>query len=68
MSEDNPGWGEDRIALELRLKFRVEHSNSTIRRYMVRGRDPRSGHNWRTFIQDHGEEIVSCDFLMQHTA
>jgi hypothetical protein len=68
MSEDNPGWGEDRIALELRLKFRVEHSTSTIRRYMVRSRDPRNGHRWRTFIQDHGEEIVSCDFLIQHTA
>ena len=68
MSADNPGWGEDRIALELRLKFRVEHSTSTIRRYMVRSRDPRSGHRWRTFIQDHGEEICACDFLVQHTA
>jgi putative transposase len=68
MSADNPGWGEDRIALELRLKFRVEHSTSTIRRYMVRSRDPRSGHRWRTFIRNHGEEIVSCDFLIQHTA
>ena len=68
MSEDNPGWGEDRIALELRLKFRVEHSTSTIRRYMVRGRSPRSGHNWRTFIRSHQEEIFACDFLIQHTA
>jgi hypothetical protein len=68
MSEDNPGWGEDKIALELRLKFRVEHSTSTIRRYMVRSRDPRNGHSWRTFTRNHQEEIFACDFLTQHTA
>ena len=68
MSEDNPGWGEDRIALELRLKFRVEHSTSTIRRYMVPSHRPRSGHSWRTFIRSHQEQIFACDFLIQHTA
>jgi hypothetical protein len=62
MSADNPGWGENRVALELRLKLRVERSTSTIRRYMVRSRDPRSGYRWRTFIQDHGEEIVRLRF------
>jgi hypothetical protein len=34
---DHPEWGEDRIALELKLKLGVEHSTSTIRRYMVEG-------------------------------
>jgi hypothetical protein len=68
MSEENPGWGEDRIALELRLKLQVEHSTSIIRRYMVRSRDPRKGLSWRTFIRNHQEEIFACDFLIQHTA
>jgi hypothetical protein len=27
-SPDNSGWGDDKIGLELRLKFRVEHSTS----------------------------------------
>ncbi len=32
ISADHPEWGEDRIALELRLKCGVEHSPSTVRR------------------------------------
>ncbi len=33
ISGDHPEWGEDKIALELKLKLGVEHSTSTIRRY-----------------------------------
>ena len=35
ISAENPSWGEDRIALEMKLKLGVEHAASTIRRYMV---------------------------------
>ena len=32
ISGDHPEWGEDKIALELKLKLGVEDSTSTIRR------------------------------------
>jgi hypothetical protein len=35
ISREHPAWGEDRIRDELRLKLGVEHSASTIRKYMV---------------------------------
>ena len=38
MSLDNPAWGEDKINEELRVKFGVSHSTSTIRKYMTRRR------------------------------
>ena len=33
ISSEHPEWGEDRIALELKLKLGIDHSTSTIRRY-----------------------------------
>jgi hypothetical protein len=36
ISAENPSWGEDKIFEELDLKFGIQHSTSTIRRYMVR--------------------------------
>ena len=68
ISRENPAWGEDKIALELRLKLGVEHSTSTIRRYMVRSRDPKRRQTWAQFITNHGKEIYACDFLTQYTA
>ncbi|MBN1611298.1 MAG: helix-turn-helix domain-containing protein, partial [Polyangiaceae bacterium] len=50
ISSEQPGWGEDRIADELAIKLGVRHSTSTIRRYMVRRREPRGGQTWRTFV------------------
>ena len=41
ISSEQPGWGEDRIADELAIKLGIRHSTSTIRRYMVRRREPR---------------------------
>ena len=64
ISRENPDWGEDQIALELRLKLGVEHSPSTIRRYMVHGgRPPKS--TWRTFLSSHVHEIFAMDFTTQ---
>ncbi len=65
ISRENPAWGEDRIALELKLKLGVEHSTSTIRRYMVRPRNPKRGQTWMQFITNHGTEIYACDLLTQ---
>ena len=74
LSLDNPGWGEDRIADELRLKLGVEHSASTVRRYMLRPeqRGPlgerAQSQTWRTFLKNHAREIYACDFITQWTA
>ena len=68
MSRDNPAWGEDKIDAELRVKFGISHSTSTIRKYMTRRRHPRDGQTWRTFIKNHSHELFACDFMTQYTA
>jgi hypothetical protein len=69
ISADHPEWGEDKIAEELAAKFGVDHSPSTIRRYMVpRQGSPRGDQTWRTFVRNHAKEIWACDFLTQYTA
>ena len=68
ISSDQPGWGEDRIAEELAVQLGVKHSASTIRRYMVRRRQPRGGQTCRTFIKNHASQIFAVDLLTQHTA
>jgi len=68
ISTDHPEWGEDRIAEELALKLGVTHSTSTVRRYMVKSREPRGGQTWRTFIRNHASQVFAVDFLTQYTA
>jgi putative transposase len=68
ISSDHPEWGEDRIAEEFRLKLGVQHSPSTVRRYMLRRPEPRGGQTWRTFIRNHATQVFACDFLVQYTA
>ncbi len=60
ISTDHPEWGEDRIALELRLKLGVEHSASTVRKYMVEDRPPST--TWRDFIERHRTAMWAVDF------
>ncbi len=67
MSRDHPTWGEDKIDEELRVKFGISHSTSTIRRYMVRPRPRGDGQKWRTFIKNHSHELYACDFMTQYT-
>ena len=69
ISGDHPEWGEDKIAGELAAKFGIEHSTSTIRRYMVpRCTTPRGDQTWRIFVRNHAKEVWTCDFLTQYTA
>jgi hypothetical protein len=69
ISGDHPEWGEDKIAEEFAAKFGIQHSASTIRRYMVpRRRLPRGDQSWRTFVRNHAKEVWACDFLTQYTA
>ena len=68
ISSDHPEYGEDRIALELELKFGIRHSTATIRKYMVSGRPgSRDSQAWRTFLNNQSRAIWSCDFFVQHT-
>ena len=67
ISSDHPEYGEDRIALELELKFGIEHSSATIRKYRARGGGSRESQVWQTFLRNQSKAIWSCDFFVQHT-
>ena len=49
ISSENPAWGEDRIALEMKLKLGIEHAASTVGKYMVDDGGP--GVTWGTFLR-----------------
>src|SRR5215469_977878 len=61
MCRENPGWGAPRIHGELR-KLGLEIGESSVSKYMVRGRKPPS-QTWRTFLENHLSQIVSVDFF-----
>src|SRR4030042_5682713 len=68
ISSDHPEHGEDRIALELEVKFGICHACSTVRRYMVKRRGgPRDSQAWRSFLKNQAKAMWSCDFFVQHT-
>ncbi len=68
ISGDHPDYGEERIALELEIKFGIKHSEATIRKYMVKVQRPRQpSQSWRTFIANQADAIWACDFCVQHT-
>jgi transposase InsO family protein len=68
ISGDHPDYGEDRIALELEIKFGIKHSEATVRKYMVKpARPPRDSQSWRNFLKNQAQAIWTCDFVVQHT-
>jgi putative transposase len=73
MAYENATWGEERIAHELLLKLGLRVSPRTVRKYMPKRFDRRrnSGipsQRWRTFVRNHAQAIVACDFCMVITA
>lgn len=68
MARDNPTWGEERIAAELLLKLGLRVSPRTVRRYMARGRGEggrgATGQRGATFVRNHAEALVACDFCV----
>ena len=73
MARDNPRWGQERIANELRLKLGLCVSPRTVRKYLPKrsdhGRRPRvPSQRWRTFVRNHAQAIVACDFCVVVTA
>jgi hypothetical protein len=70
MAGENPTWGEEHTANELKLKLGIRVSPRTVRKYLVdyRGRTPDPSQRWLTFVHNHAQAIVACDFFVVFTA
>jgi putative transposase len=69
IARNNPTWGQERIANELLLKLGLCVSPRTVRKYMPRMLDPRQrnrvpSQRWLTFVRNHAQGIVACDFCV----
>jgi putative transposase len=61
MCRENPSWGAPRVHGEL-LKLGIDIGETSVSKYMVRGRKPPS-QTWRTFLENHAQQLVSIDFF-----
>jgi putative transposase len=73
MARENPSWGEERIANELLLKLGLRVSPRTIRKYLAESPaaptgNPRRDQRWSTFLKNHAEAIIACDFCVVASA
>jgi transposase InsO family protein len=69
IAHDNPTWGQERIADELKLKLGIRVSPRTVSKYMDRIR-PCGGstdQRWATFVRNQAMAIVACDFFVSIT-
>ena len=69
MARENPSWGEEHIANELLLKLGLRVSPRTIRKYLPKRLNPGRGkrvttQRWQTFVRNHAQTIVACDFCV----
>jgi hypothetical protein len=65
MCRENPLWGAPRIHGEL-LMLGFEVAQSTVSKYMVRGRRTPS-QSWKTFLRNHAEAIAAIDMCVVPT-
>jgi transposase InsO family protein len=70
MANENPTWGEERIANELLLKLNIRVSPRTVNKYLPKRPTgwPRGDMRWSTFLRLHAQGIIACDFLVIVTA
>jgi putative transposase len=72
MAINNPTWGQKRVADELSLKLGILVSPRTVKKYWPEGVNsgPRkaSGQRWSTFVRNHANSLVACDFATVVTA
>jgi putative transposase len=71
VANENPTWGEERIAAEQLLKLGIGVSPRTVRRYMPPVKGPQRGpssQRWMTFVRNHAQAILACDFFVAVTA
>jgi transposase InsO family protein len=71
MAAENPTWGEEHIANELKLKLGNRVSPRIVGKYLrkdgpVRTPDPKQ--RWLTFVRNHAKAMVACDFFVVITA
>ena len=67
MAAENPIWGEERIANELKMKLGIRVSPRTVGKYLSSGgprREPDPKQRWLTFVRNHAKAIVACDFFV----
>lgn len=65
MSIANPLWGAPRIHGEL-LKLGIEVGQTTVAKYMARGRRPPS-QTWKTFLKNHAAGLAAVDLFVVPT-
>src|ERR1700692_858559 len=65
ISRENPLWGASRIHGEL-LMLGFEVAQSTVSKYMVRGRKPPS-QSWKTFLHNNADAIAAIDLCIVPT-
>jgi transposase InsO family protein len=65
MNLENPLWGASRIHGEL-LMLGFEVAQSTVSKYMMRGRRPPS-QSWKTFLRTHADVIAAIDLCVVPT-
>jgi transposase InsO family protein len=73
MARENPTWGQERLANELLLKLGLRVSPRTVRRYTPKRLNRDLGRRvttqrWATFVRNHAQAIVACDFCVVVTA
>ena len=71
MAKENFTWGEERIANELLLKLGIRVSPRTVRRYMPLDMGPKKrvpSQRWMTFVRNHAQGMLACDFFVVVTA
>ena len=69
MAHENPTWGEERIADELKLKLGIRVSPRTVRKYLNRERPGGGGSDqrWNAFVRNQAKAIVASDFFISIT-
>jgi hypothetical protein len=73
IARENPTWGQARIANELLVKLGIQVSPRTIQKYLLkdpngRRRRPDRSQRWMTFIRNHAQAMLACDFFVSVTA
>ena len=61
MCRENPLWGAPRIHGEL-LKLGYKVAQSSVSKYMIKSDKPPS-QTWKTFLENHADQIIAMDFL-----
>jgi putative transposase len=70
IAQENPTWGEQRIAGELSLKLGIHVAPRTVAKYLDSPRPHGTAGNqrWSTFVHNHAKGMVACDFFVSVTA